>query len=88
MSLAEREHGIEARAFLVSVVLRGQRSLLSVDDSLSELALLAETAGLAIVGRSAQQRRGIHPRTCVGPGKLLGTHRRDGVFGRGSACLR
>ena len=71
MSLAEREHGIEARAFLVSVVLRGQRSLLSVDDSLSELALLAETAGLAIVGRSAQQRRGIHPRTCVGPGKLL-----------------
>ena len=70
MSPADRGHGEPQRAYLVGVVLHGQRSLLGVDDSLAELALLAETAGLAIVGRAVQRRAKIHPRTCVGPGKL------------------
>ena len=40
------------RAFLVGVEIQDSDSLLSVEDSLSELALLAETAGLE-VGRLA-----------------------------------
>ena len=58
------------RAYLVGVALRKARGSLSVDDSLSELELLAETAGIAIVGRSSQLVRQINPKTFVGSGKL------------------
>ena len=58
------------RAYLVGVALHGQRSLLSIDDSLAELALLAKTAELKVVGTSYQRLPKIHPKTCVGTGKL------------------
>ena len=38
------------RAFLVGVDLSREDDLLSLNDSLSELALLADTAGLEVVG--------------------------------------
>lgn len=41
-----------------------------VEDSLDELALLAETAGLNVVGRTTQRVDRIHPSTLIGKGKL------------------
>ena len=58
------------RAFLVGVALRQERALLSLDDSLNELKLLAETAGINVVGRSSQLVRQINPKTMIGSGKL------------------
>ncbi len=58
------------RAYLAGVALRHARGLLSVDDSLIELELLAKTAGINVVGRSSQLLRQINPKTMIGPGKL------------------
>ena len=58
------------RAFLVGVEFRSEEQLLSLDDSLSELALLAETAGLDVVGRISQRRAAPNPKTYVGSGKV------------------
>ncbi len=58
------------RAFLVGVSLRGKPQLLPLEDSLAELARLAETAGLEVVGEAAQRLTHPHPKTFVGPGKL------------------
>ena len=41
-----------------------ERALLSIDDSLDELALLAETAGIKVVGRTWQKLRQVNPKTC------------------------
>jgi len=41
-----------------------------VDDSLDELARLADTAGLVVVGRAVQRIERIHPATFIGKGKL------------------
>lgn len=58
------------RGYLVGIGLRQERALLSVDDSLNELELLAETAGIHVVGRSSQLVRQINPKTFIGTGKL------------------
>ena len=58
------------RAYLVGAEVRGSYSLLSLDDSLSELALLAETAGLQVVGQNTQRIHRIDPATYVGSGKV------------------
>ncbi len=58
------------RAFLVGVELQNQSNLLSVDDSLSELALLAETAGLEVVGSTTQKLDRPHTKTFIGTGKI------------------
>lgn len=58
------------RAFLVGVELRGEPSLLSLDDSLAELALLAETADLEIVGETTQKLDKPNPETFIGSGKV------------------
>jgi GTP-binding protein HflX len=58
------------RAFLVGVDLRQEDDLLSVDDSLSELALLAETAGLEVVGMITQRLDAPNPKTFIGTGKV------------------
>ncbi len=57
------------RAFLVGVELRRQPGLLPVEESLVELALLADTAGLDVVGQAIQRLDAPHPRTFIGPGK-------------------
>jgi GTP-binding protein HflX len=58
------------RALLVGVELRGQHSSWSLEDSLDELALLAQTAGLCVVGRATQHLETINPATYIGKGKL------------------
>ncbi|MCY4147372.1 MAG: GTPase HflX [Chloroflexi bacterium] len=58
------------RAYLVGVALRQEHSLISVVDSLAELALLAKTAGIEVVGQTRQTLRRINPKTMVGAGKL------------------
>jgi GTP-binding protein HflX len=58
------------KALLVGVQLKGQKSVWHVEDSLSELAALAHTAGLQVVGREWQNIERIHPATLIGSGKL------------------
>ena len=42
----------------------------SAEDSLSELALLADTAGLEVIGQASQRLKQPFPRHFIGPGKL------------------
>ena len=58
------------RAFLVGVEIFHEKSLLSLDDSLAELALLADTAGLDVVGELTQKIDHPHPQTYIGAGKV------------------
>ena len=62
------------RSFLVGVELRGRDDLLSLDDSLTELALLADTAGLNVVGQATQRLDAPNPQTFIGPGKVEEVH--------------
>lgn len=58
------------RAFLVGVEIYQEKSLLSLEDSLSELALLADTAGLDVVGEMTQKLERPNPETYIGSGKV------------------
>jgi len=58
------------RAFLVGVEIFGEEGLLSLDDSLDELALLAETAGLEVVGELTQKLSRPNAKTFIGSGKV------------------
>jgi GTP-binding protein HflX len=58
------------RAFLVGVEIYQQKHLLPLEDSLTELGLLAETAGLSIVGQLTQKVDHPHVETYIGPGKV------------------
>src|SRR5262245_3753820 len=58
------------RAFLVGVNLFGQKTFLSLGDSLTELALLADTSGLEVVGELTQKLERPHVKTHIGPGKV------------------
>jgi GTP-binding protein HflX len=58
------------RAFLVGIEIRDQENLLSLEDSLAELGLLAETAGLDVVGQATQRLDHPNPQTFIGPGKV------------------
>ncbi|GAB4524386.1 MAG: GTPase HflX [Anaerolineae bacterium] len=58
------------KAFLVGVNIRGSRPLLSVESSLEELSLLADTAGMVVVGQASQNVQNIDPATFVGAGKV------------------
>jgi GTPase len=58
------------RAFLVGVDVRSDHHLLLLEDSLDELALLADTAGLDVVGQVTQKVDTPNPVTFVGSGKL------------------
>jgi GTP-binding protein HflX len=62
------------RSFLVGVELRGRDDLLSLDDSLKELALLADTAGLDVVGQATQRLDTPNTQTFIGPGKVEEVH--------------
>src|SRR5262249_13161882 len=58
------------RAFLVGVEIFQEKNLLSLNDSLAELALLANTAGLDIVGETTQKLDHPNPQTYIGAGKV------------------
>lgn len=58
------------RAFLVGVEFKGQKTILALNDSLAELALLADTAGLQVVGELTQKLDRPHAETFIGAGKV------------------
>ena len=58
------------RAFLVGAAIKGSRPLLDLEDSLDELALLADTAGMEVCGRASQRVERIDPATWIGSGKV------------------
>jgi len=58
------------RAFLVGVDLHDNNSILSLEDSLAELALLADTAGVDVAGELTQKLSRPHVETYIGPGKV------------------
>jgi GTP-binding protein HflX len=62
--------GPRERAFLVGVELYQQKAFLSLDDSLTELSLLADTSGLEVVGELTQKLDKPHVKTYIGPGKV------------------
>jgi GTP-binding protein HflX len=55
---------------LVGVELKRTHPTWRIEDSLAELAALADTAGLEIVGQDWQRLDRIHPATLIGTGKL------------------
>ena len=57
-------------AVLVGVELATHPQLLGLDDSLTELALLAKTAGADVCGRITQRLEAANPSTLIGSGKL------------------
>lgn len=58
------------KAFLVGADVRSSRPLLSLEDSLQELSLLADTAGMEVVGQATQHLQRIDPNTFIGQGKV------------------
>ncbi|XP_039114253.1 GTPase HflX isoform X1 [Dioscorea cayenensis subsp. rotundata] len=61
----------EEKAYLVGVDCRGKEdALFSTEDSLKELAQLADTAGLLVVGSTSQKLAAPNPRTYIGSGKV------------------
>lgn len=60
----------EERAFLVGFKFLNEPRLLSLEDSLNELSLLAKTAGLVVVGKVTQRLRKPNPKTLLGSGKI------------------
>lgn len=59
------------RTFLVGVELFNHKQELSLQDSLDELALLADTADLEVVGQLTQKLEHPNVETYIGPGKVL-----------------
>ncbi len=57
-------------AYLVGVEVRGSEQILSLEDSLKELALLCETAGLEVVGELTQKLDHPNSETFIGSGKV------------------
>jgi GTPase len=62
------------KAFMVGVEIRNESMHLSLDDSLAELGLLAETAGLEIVGETTQKLDQPNSETFIGSGKVEEIH--------------
>ncbi|MDX2077426.1 MAG: GTPase HflX [bacterium] len=60
----------QEKAYLVGVTVKGSRPLLSVTESLKELALLADTAGMIVTGQTTQSVGHIDPSTFIGSGKV------------------
>jgi len=58
------------RAFLVGVDLANERGFLSMEDSLIELSLLADTAGLSVVGEATQRLNRPDSKTFIRSGKV------------------
>jgi GTPase len=75
-TVARDTHGLVSTAppteiaVLVGVDIDSMPSLLPLDDSLNELALLAKTADLQVAGRITQRLNSPNPATLIGSGKL------------------
>jgi GTPase len=60
----------KATAILVGIELKGKTSQWSIEDSLAELAQLADTAGVKVTGTLEQKLDRPHPATLIGSGKV------------------
>src|SRR5574341_1432835 len=60
----------ELRGFLVGLAVTGKPAPLDVETSLEELGLLADTAGIHVVGQTYQRVAHPHPATLIGKGKV------------------
>lgn len=69
-SQIEEVQAPQERAILVGVEIKGRPTPWSLADSLSELARLAETAGLVVVGQLEQRLDKPNPATFIGTGKV------------------
>jgi GTPase len=58
------------KALLVGVSIYSHSELLPLEDSLSELELLADTAGVAVMGKISQNLNAPNPKTFIGSGKV------------------
>lgn len=58
------------RAILVGIEIKGDQSLWSLEDSMKELALLAQTAGAEVIGALTQKLNRPTPSYLIGKGKL------------------
>ncbi len=58
------------RTFLIGVELKRERPLLPVEESIKELAMLADTAGLNVVGQTIQRLDRPYTSTYIGSGKI------------------
>lgn len=58
------------RAFLIGIEVFVERSPWNAEDSLTELELLADTAGLEVVGKIFQKLTRPYPKHYIGPGKV------------------
>ncbi|MDQ7024843.1 MAG: GTPase HflX [Anaerolineae bacterium] len=58
------------RAFLVGAQLRGTKPILTLSESLQELAMLADTAGMVVVGETTQMLHKVDSATFIGSGKV------------------
>ncbi len=58
------------RALLVGVDIKGEETDWPLENSMEELAELARTAGLEVVGRVTQSLESVHPATYIGLGKV------------------
>ncbi|RLC97925.1 MAG: GTPase HflX, partial [Chloroflexi bacterium] len=67
--MRETESPVE-RGFLVGVEFKRKHVLWTVEDSLAELAQLARTAGIEVVGQTYQRLGRITPATFIGKGKV------------------
>ena len=66
-----RETGVPGeRGFLVGVEFKHKRTIWQVEDSLEELAQLARTASIEVVGQTYQRIEAITPATFIGKGKV------------------
>ena len=61
---------VKPRAFLVGVEVHSEHSVWNAEDSLEELALLSDTAGLEVVGSIYQKLSRPYPKHYIGPGKV------------------
>jgi len=62
--------GKAEKAFLIGVELKTSQSILNTDESLDELSLLSQTAGLNVVGMDKQKLAAPNPATFIGSGKV------------------
>ncbi len=58
------------RTLLVAAQIKNARPLLGLEDSLQELTMLADTAGVEVVGQAVQKMQQIDPNTYIGSGKV------------------
>ncbi len=58
------------RTVLVAAQVKNARPLLRLEDSLLELTMLADTAGMQVVGQTVQRMQQIDPSTYIGSGKV------------------